>query len=175
MVSCVSAALAALMGAFVVANATNTSVTVCSAKTTGGLRYSKSDSCTSTEKKLVLNEQGATGAIGATGLAGSFPQSMEIRNITESATIVLTDAGKMLVSRSGTVVTVPTNASAAFAIGARIEFAVFSSFLYFDPASGVTVNAGTSRVELDTGSFQVASLIKIATNEWVLLKTVDEG
>ena len=88
---------------------------------------------------------------------------------------MLTDIGKLLVSRSGTVVTVPSNATVALAVGARIDFAVYSSFLYFDPASGVTLNADTSRVEVDTGTFQVATLVKIATNEWVLLKTVDES
>ena len=100
---------------------------------------------------------------------------MEIVNITSTHTLMLTDIGKLLVSRSGTVVTVPSNATVALAVGARIDFAVYSSFLYFDPASGVTLNADTSRVEVDTGTFQVATLVKIATNEWVLLKTVDES
>ena len=194
-VAVVAAAVASGVGAFVVASATNTAVVVCSGKT-GDLRYSKDGNCVASETKITLNEQGATGARGSTGAAGStgtagatgtagsagvagtaggFPTSMEIVNITSTHTLMLTDIGKILVSRSGTVVTVPTNTSVALAVGARIDFAVFSSFLYFDPASGVTLNAGTSRVEVDSGTFQIVTLVKIATNEWVLLKTVDEN
>ena len=194
-VAVVAAVVASGVGAFVVASAVDNSVVVCSGKA-GALRYSKDGSCLTAETKLTLNEQGATGvagakgatgATGATGSAGvagaagtagasgSFPTSMEIVNITSTHTLMLTDIGKILVSRSGTVVTVPTNTSVALAVGARIDFAVFSSFLYFDPASGVTLNAGTTRVDVDTGTFQIATLVKIATNEWVLLKTVDES
>ena len=191
-VAVVAAAVASGVGAFVVASATNTAVVVCSGKN-GDLRYSKDGNCVASETKMTLNEQGATGARGAAGAAGStgaagtagaagaagtaggFPTSMEIVNITSTHTLMLTDIGKILVSRSGTVVTVPTNASVALAVGARIDFAVFSGFLYFDPASGVTLNAGTSRVEVDSGTFQIVTLVKIATNEWVLLKTVDEN
>lgn len=191
----VAAVVASGVGAFVVASATNTAVVVCSGKA-GALRYSKDGKCAASETKITLNEQGATGAIGlagaagakgatgatgaagatgATGAAGGFPSSMEILNITSTHTLALTDIGKILVSRSGTVVTVPTNTSVALAVGARIDFAVFSSFLYFDPASGVTLNGGTTRVEADSGVFQILTLVKIATNEWVLLKTVDEN
>lgn len=191
----VAAVVASGIGAFVVASATNTAVVVCSGKA-GALRYSKDGKCAASETKITLNEQGATGAIGlagaagakgatgatgaagatgATGAAGGFPSSMEILNITSTHTLALTDIGKILVSRSGTVVTVPTNTSVALAVGARIDFAVFSSFLYFDPASGVTLNGGTTRVEADSGDFQILTLVKIATNEWVLLKTVDEN
>lgn len=191
----VAAVVASGVGAFVVASATDTAVVVCSSKA-GALRYSKDGKCAASETKITLNEQGATGAIGlagaagakgatgatgaagatgVTGAAGGFPSSMEILNITSTHTLALTDIGKILVSRSGTVVTVPTNTSVAFAVGARIDFAVFSSFLYFDPASGVTLNGGTTRVEADSGDFQILTLVKIATNEWVLLKTVDEN
>ena len=197
-VAVVAAVVASGVGAFVVASAVDNSVVVCSGKA-GALRYSKDGSCLTAETKLTLNEQGATGvagakgatgATGATGVtgsagvagaagtagaSGSFPTSMEIVNITSTHTLMLTDIGKMLVSRSGTVVTIPTNTSVALAVGARIDFAVVSSFLYFDPASGVTLNAGTTRDFLDTGTFQIATLVKIATNEWVLLKTVDES
>lgn len=191
----VAAVVASGVGAFVVASATDTAVVVCSSKA-GALRYSKDGKCAASETKITLNEQGATGAIGlagaagakgatgatgaagatgVTGAAGGFPSSMEILNITSTHTLALTDIGKILVSRSGTVITVPTNTSVAFAVGARIDFAVFSSFLYFDPASGVTLNGGTTRVEADSGDFQILTLVKIATNEWVLLKTVDEN
>ena len=203
-VAVVAAVVASGVGAFVVASAVDNSVVVCSGKA-GALRYSKDGSCLTAETKLTLNEQGATGAAGAkgatgatgatgvtgsagatgsagvagaagtAGASGSFPTSMEIVNITSTHTLMLTDIGKMLVSRSGTVVTIPTNTSVALAVGARIDFAVVSSFLYFDPASGVTLNAGTTRDFLDTGTFQIATLVKIATNEWVLLKTVDES
>ena len=176
-VAVVAAVVASGVGAFVVASAVDNSVVVCSGKG-GVLRYSKEGSCLAAETKMTLNEQGASGATGAagtTGASGGFPTSMGILNITLTHTLTLNDIGKILVSRSGTVVTVPTNATVALAVGTRIDFAVYSSFLYFDPASGVTLNAGTSRVEVDFGTFQIVTLVKIATNEWVLLKTVDEN
>ena len=189
-VALVSAAVASAVGIVVVASATDDSVVGCSTISSGALRYSKDGACKASESKLTLNDQGvagatgakgatgatgATGASGAAGASGGYPASMEIVNITSTHTLMLTDIGKLLVSRSGTVVTVPTNATVGLAVGARIDFAVYSSFLYFDPASGVTLNAGTSRVEVDSGTFQVVTLVKIATNEWVLLKTVDEN
>jgi len=177
----VAAVVAAVVGGLVIASASSSTVVVCSAKGSGALRYSKSGDCKPNETRLELNEDGkagatgATGATGARGATGTYPSSMQIRDITSTHTLVASDQGKILVSRSGSVVTVPANATVAFDVGARIDFGVVSSFLYLDPASGVTVNAGTSRVELDTGTFQIATLVKIATNEWVLLKTVDEN
>jgi len=168
----VAAVVAAVVGGLVIASASSSTVVVCSAKGSGALRYSKSGECKPNEARLELNEDGKAGATGATG---TYPSSMEIKDITSTHTLVASDQGKILVSRSGTVVTVPANATVAFGVGARIDFGVVSSFLYLDPASGVTLNAGTSRVELDSGTFQIATLVKIATNEWVLLKTVDEN
>jgi len=171
----VAAVVAAVVGGLVIASASSSTLVVCSAKGSGALRYSKSGECKPNEARLELNEDGKAGATGATGATGTYPSSMEIKDITSTHTLVASDQGKILVSRSGTVVTVPANATVAFGVGARIDFGVVSSFLYFDPASGVTLNAGTSRVELDSGTFQIATLVKIATNEWVLLKTVDEN
>lgn len=174
----VAAVVAAVVGGLVIASASSSTVVVCSANVSGALRYSKSGDCKPNETRLELNEDGkagTTGATGATGATGTYPSSMQIRDITSTHTLVASDQGKILVSRSGSVVTVPANATVAFDVGARIDFGVVSSFLYFDLASGVTLNGGTSRVELDSGTFQIATLVKIATNEWVLLKTVDEN
>lgn len=156
------------------------------------------------ERKLTLNEQGTTGMIGGTGAtggtgasgtpgtsgttgasgtagtsgtpgdAGGYPTSMSSRDITGAHTLLADDIGRVLLSRLGTIVTVPTNATVAFAVGTRIDLAVVTGFLYLDPASGVTINAGTSRIEFDAGNYQIGTLIKIATNEWYLLSGVNE-
>lgn len=68
---------------------------------------------------------------------------------------------------SATTVTVPNNSSTAFPIGTQIDcIQVGAGSVTFSPASGVTVNAYGGLV---IGSQYVGvSLIKIATNTWVL-------
>ena len=193
LVAVVAAVVAALAGGFLVASAIETSVVVCTNNASGALRYSKNGSCNGNrETKLTLNEQGTTGMTGVTGatggkgatgvtgasgtagVAGGYPTSMTSRDITGTHTLLADDIGRVLLSRFGTIVTVPTNATVAFAVGTRIDLAVVTGFLYLDPASGVTINAGTTRVEFDSGDYQIGTLIKIATNEWYLLSGVNE-
>ena len=93
-------------------------------------------------------------------------------------TLVLGDAGKLLYSLVSPTVTIPTNASVAFAIGTRIDIgqlgATSANVIFITPASGVTLNGVTTSSTFDRGAYQMGSLIKIATNEWLFLKPVDE-
>ena len=122
---------------------------------------------------------GAAGAAGATGAAGSYASPMSVATIPAAGyTLVLGDAGKLLYSLVSPTVTIPTNASVAFPIGTRIDIgqlgATTANIIFVTPASGVTLNGATTSSQFDRGAYQMGSLIKIATNEWLFLKSVDE-
>ena len=83
-------------------------------------------------------------------------------------------------TNSGSVtLTVPTDASVSFNVGDRIVLMLHSTgTLTVVAASGVTVNSEGSIFELNT-RYSIASLIKLATNSWVLtgvmMNTITDG
>jgi hypothetical protein len=197
----ISASVALVAGGVVAANATPSSITVCASKSSGAMRYSSANKCNGAkETKLTLGQQGpagatgatgpagaagaagatgAAGAAGATGAAGSYATPMSVATIPSAGyTLVLGDAGKLLYSLVSPTVTIPTNASVAFPIGTRIDIgqlgATTANIIFITPASGVTLNGATTSSQFDRGAYQMGSLIKIATNEWLFLKPVDE-
>ena len=194
----ISASVALVAGGVVAVSATPTSITVCANKSSGAMRYSKAGKCNGKkETKLTLGQQGpagatgatgatgaagaagATGATGATGAAGTYATPMSVATIPSAGyTLVLGDAGKLLYSLVSPTVTIPTNASVAFAIGTRIDIgqlgATSANVIFITPASGVTLNGATTSSTFDRGAYQMGSLIKIATNEWLFLKPADE-
>ncbi len=206
----ISASVALVAGGVVAANATPSSITVCASKSSGAMRYSKTNKCNGAkETKLTLGQQGPAGptgptgptgpagatgapgapgptgatgpagATGATGAAGSYASPMSVATIPSAGyTLVLGDAGKLLYSLVSPTVTIPTNASVAFPIGTRIDIgqlgATTANIIFITPAAGVTLNGATTSSQFDRGAYQMGSLIKIATNEWLFLKPVDE-
>ena len=182
----ISACVALVAGGVVAVNATPTNITVCANKSSGAMRYSSSSKCNGAkETKLTLGQQGPTGATGAagatgaTGAAGSYATPMSVATLPAAGyTLVLGDAGKLLYSLVSPTVTIPTNASVAFAIGTRIDIgqlgATTANIIFITPATGVTLNGATTSSQFDRGAYQMGSLIKIATNEWLFLKSVDE-
>ena len=98
-----------------------------------------------------------------------------------SYTLLASDLGKMIkFTNSGSVtLTVPTDASVSFNVGDRIVLMLDSTgTLTVVSASGVTVNSEGSIFELNT-RYSIASLIKLATNSWVLtgvmMNTITDG
>jgi hypothetical protein len=90
-------------------------------------------------------------------------------NKTSSYTLALSDATNMVEmdSSSTTTVTVPTNASVAFSVGATIDiFQKGSGQVTIAAASGVTVYA-TPGLKL-RAQYSGATLIKRDTNTWIL-------
>ena len=180
-VSALAAALASLVGNFVVASALNDSVTVCVAVKDFSLRYSDNKSCkTGSETLLTLNEtgpvgaRGAAGATGAAGVAGGSATAYSIREVTISHTLAASDAGKLLISRDGTTITLPTNASVAIPVGTRVDIANRRGPLTVTPASGVTINFVAAAVSFDSGNYQMGTLLKVTTDEWVFMSSPDE-
>ncbi len=180
---CALAAVAAsLVGNFVVASAQNDSVTVCVAVKDFSLRYSDNKACkTGSETLLTLNEtgpvgaKGVTGAAGPAGAAGESATTYSVREVTVSHTLAASDAGKLLISRDGTTITLPTNASVAIPVGTRVDIANRRGPLTVTPASGVTINFVAAAVSFDTGNYQIGTLLKVSADEWVFMSSPDEA
>ena len=195
-VCALAAVSASLVGNFVVASALNSSVTICVSDKDSSIRYSQDKTCkTGAETLLILNEtgpagvtgskgatgatgtsgsKGATGTTGATGTAGGFATTYSLKEISISHTLILTDAGKILISRDGATISLPTNDSVSFPIGTRIEIANRKSFLTVSPASGVRLNFLSAAISFDSGDYQMGTLIKVDTNDWVLMSSPNE-
>lgn len=137
-----------------------------------------SDSVT-TVKILNLNvttAKLADGAVTQEKLATGTPQAgfRSVQNAATTAssnyTIQLTDLGKLveLNEASACTLTVPTNASVAFAVGDRIDvLQVGAGQVTITPVSGtVTINGYDGGLKLN-GQWAAATLIKRATNTWV--------
>ena len=79
--------------------------------------------------------------------------------IGTSYTLVLTDAGKQVTmnNASASTLTIPPNASVAFDVGVRIQV--------IQLGAGVTISSLSTSLAL--GQYQVATLIKQATNTWI--------
>lgn len=182
-----AAVMASLIGNFVVASALNDSVTICVAVKDFSLRYSDNKTCkTGSETLLTLNETGpigaagpkgatgATGPVGATGEAGGFVTTYSIREVSVTYTVQASDAGKLLISRDGTTIFLPTNASVPIPVGTRIDIANRRGPLTVSPVSGVTINFVASAIAFDTGNYQMGTIMKLTADEWIFMSAPDE-
>jgi len=85
-----------------------------------------------------------------------------------SYTLVLTDAGKQvtMTNASASTLTVPPNASVAFAVGVRIQvIQLGAGAVTLTAGAGVTISSLATSLVM--AQYQVATLIKTATNTWV--------
>lgn len=99
------------------------------------------------------------------------------QNVQGSYTLALTDAGKYIANNSsGSTVTVPPNSSVAFPSGTVVTVVNQNGAGNISIAQGVGVTitlAGTSTTGTRTlaggaGLFSIATLIKIATDNWII-------
>jgi hypothetical protein len=116
---------------------------------------------------------GATGPAGATGATGATgPGTQTVRQeASTSYTFVLADAEKLLTCGSGgaTTLTVPANGSVAYPVGTHIDILNESANnILFAAGGGVTLNSDGAALNL-ADQWTVATLIKIATDTWVLI------
>jgi hypothetical protein len=116
-----------------------------------------------------LGTPGPTGATGATGAAGGFSSVQTISGITANYTLQLTDAGKLLKPTAAAQISVPLNSAVAFSVGQHIDIVKYTT-------AAVTVAVVTSGVTLRLpygGKVKTlygsATLVKMATDEWVLI------
>ena len=164
-------------------NAIDTSMVDLKGGTTGQILSKTSN--TDMDFTWIANDQGdITGVTAGTGLSGggttgavtvSFDYSVgnqAVQNVqTDSYTLVIGDAGKMIVMNKASAnnLTVPPNSSVAFPTNTRIDIIQYGAGQTTVVAgSGVTIRSSGSKLKL-TGQYSGASLWKYDTNEWVLV------
>jgi hypothetical protein len=111
-----------------------------------------------------------TGPTGATGPEGTWTTAQVINDQTDTYTLILSDSGKLVkcTKVSGMNIVVPTNTNAAFLIGQRVDILQYGAGqVTVQGDTGVTVRS-TPTSKLRT-QYSSASLLKIGTNEWLLV------
>lgn len=102
-------------------------------------------------------------------IAGSLGRLAGINAQTGTAyTLALSDEGKLvtLTNAAAITLTVPTNATAAFPVGARVDLAAMGAgMVTIVGASGVTVSGTPSLVT--RAQYSAVSLVKTATDAWL--------
>lgn len=96
----------------------------------------------------------------------SFGQS-----ISGSVTLVLTDAGKILIAAAAGAhnITVPPDSSVAFPVGTQIDIIQFGAGQpTFVAGSGVTIFSKSSWLKI-SAQYAAATLVKGSTNGWYLV------
>lgn len=103
------------------------------------------------------------------GAEGSWNSAQTIESITGTYTLDIGDQGKYMrsTSNSSYTLTIPTNASVPFSIGAHIDFIqAGTGVITFAGDVGVTVNAPGLN---SAGQWAAMTLIKVGTDEWDLI------
>lgn len=104
-------------------------------------------------------------------LLHAFYNGITANRQTDSYTLVLTDANKVIEMNkaTGNTLTVPANSTAAFDVGTLIElFQYGAGQTTVAAAGGVTIRSSGGKLKL-TGQYSAASLRKVATDEWALV------
>lgn len=113
---------------------------------------------------------GPTGATGPTGPEGAWTTAQTISEQTTTYTLVVGDAGYLLKCDSASTmdIIIPTDASAAFTNGQRVDILQYGAGqVEVVGDTGVTVRAtptGKLRAQYST-----ATVVKIGANEWLLV------
>ena len=118
----------------------------------------------------------ATGAVSAAELADRSIGSAKLTGLTINAqtgttyTLALSDAHDLvtLSNASAIALTVPTNASVSFVIGDQVNIVQLGAGQVTVGGAGVTLRSQGSKLKLN-GQYSAATLIKIGTDEWVLV------
>lgn len=129
-----------------------------------------------TEAKIavgsVTNTRIAADAVTTDKLSGAAKagfNSVQNQQTGTTYTLVLSDLGKLveLNNAASITLTIPTNASVAFAVGDRIDILqTGAGQVTIAGAAGVTVNSESSKLKL-AGQWAAATLIKRAADTWV--------
>ena len=110
----------------------------------------------------------------ATGLGYATPYALVATEAGATYTYVLGDAGKYYRFTDGSPqVTVPANASVAFAVGTQLHGIGTTGQVEFIEDSGVTINIPASATLFTAEAFAAFTLKKVATDEWDLLGFLD--
>ena len=113
---------------------------------------------------------GATGATGATGPTGPTDLGPNAQTGT-TYTLALADRGQVVTmdNASANTVTIPTNASVAFAIGDVVTIIQKGAgTTTVDGTTGVTVNGVSSGGAAINNRYQGVTVVKVATDSWIM-------
>ena len=122
---------------------------------------------------IPTSEKGAANGVASldtNGKVTAAQTSSLVVNVTANKTLALADAGTLqrVNSSSAITVTIPTNASAAFPIGAEIELVRYGTgTVTLAVTGGVTLNSADG-VKTISSQYAAASLKKFGTDEWLL-------
>lgn len=138
------------------------------ATTAGDILYA-SGSATITRLGIGSTDQVLVVASGAPSWAYKPNVAVNAQSGT-AYTLALTDAGKMveMSNASAITLTVPTNGSAAFPVGTQIDLLQTGAGTVTVGGAGVTLQSNGSKLKLN-GQYAAATLIKRATDTWVLI------
>jgi hypothetical protein len=105
-----------------------------------------------------------------TSQVGIEENARYLSNVTAGIyTLVLADRGKFLLCNSATAqtITIPTNATAAFVIGTQLDLVQMGvGVVTVAGASGVTLVPSVTTLR---AQYSAASLIKVATDTWLMV------
>jgi hypothetical protein len=105
------------------------------------------------------------------GFDWEYPSDLTLNAQTgTSYTLVAADTGKFvtLSNASAITVTVPTNAAVPFLIGTQVNLVQLGAGQVTVGGAGVTLRSNGSKLKL-FGQYAAATLVKIGTDEWVLV------
>lgn len=105
------------------------------------------------------------------GFDWEYPSDLTLNAQTGTTyTFVAADTGKFvtLSNASAITVTVPTNAAVPFLVGTQINIVQLGAGQVTVAGPGVTLRSNGSKLKL-FGQYAAATLVKIATDEWVLV------
>lgn len=108
---------------------------------------------------------------GSSWVNGVVPGGPVTADTVSTYTLALADlnAYLRLSDASAVAVTVPTNAAAAFPVGATVAFEqTAAGAITIAGDIGVTINCAASHTPVTNGQWAVAQLKKVAANEWTL-------
>ena len=148
----------------------------------GAISAAKLATSSVTETKIaglsVTSGKLADGAVITDKLATGAPRagfnSTQNQQTGTTYTLVLSDLGKLveLNNAAAITLTIPTNASVAFAIGDRIDLLqTGAGQVTVSAAGGVTLNSEGAKNKL-AGQWAAATLIKRAADTWVLIGNI---
>lgn len=117
-----------------------------------------------------LGAANGAASLDASGKVTAAQTASAIVSVTANKTLALSDNGTLqqVNSTSARTVTVPTNASVAFPVGAEIEILRYNTgTVTISAASGVTIRSADNKLAIGI-RYAVAALKKLGTNEWLL-------
>lgn len=159
-----------------IANATITATQIASNAVTTAKILDANVTADKIANATITATQIASDAVTQAKIADRAVGSAELDNLTlnsqtgTSYTLVLADAHKLvtLSNASAITLTIPTDSSVAFEIGDQVNIAQLGAGQVTVGGAGVTLRSQGSKLKLN-GQYSAATLIKIDTNEWVLV------